>query len=124
MARVVLEEVARLPEQYRAAVVMCDLEGLAHEEVACRLGCPIGTVKIRQARGGGRLRGSLARRGLPPSAMLAALRTGSATGVASPPAWFREATARLASAGTAGDAAAATVPADVEALASGGLESM
>jgi HlyD family secretion protein len=36
-------------------VVLCDLEGLTHEEAASRLGWPIGTVKSRQARGRDRL---------------------------------------------------------------------
>jgi RNA polymerase sigma factor (sigma-70 family) len=61
------EEVERLPERYRAAVVLCDLEGLTHAEAARRLGWPVGTVKSRQARGRDRLRGRLLRLGLAPS---------------------------------------------------------
>ncbi len=60
------EEVGRLPEAFRKAVVLCDLEGLTHEEAARRLGWPVGTVKSRQARGRERLRGRLIRRGLAP----------------------------------------------------------
>ncbi len=67
LARVVSEELGRLPDRYRAAVVLCDLEGLSHEEAASRLGCPPGTIKSRQARGRDRLRGQLARRGFAPS---------------------------------------------------------
>ncbi len=62
------EEVGRLPERFRKAVVLCDLEGLTHEEAARRLGWPVGTVKSRQARGRERLRGRLTRRGLAPVA--------------------------------------------------------
>ena len=41
------EEVARLPEKYRAPVVLCYLEGLTYEETAQRVGCPVGTVRVR-----------------------------------------------------------------------------
>ncbi len=65
--RALHEEIARLPERYRAAVVLCDLEGCPHEQAARHLGCPVGTVKSRLARGRGRLRDRLSRRGLAPA---------------------------------------------------------
>ena len=46
------EEIGRLPETYRAAVVLCDLEGLTQEQAAQRLGWPSGTVRSRLARAG------------------------------------------------------------------------
>ncbi len=61
------EEIGRLPERQRAAVVLCDLEGLPHEEAARRLGCPVGTVESRLSRGRQRLRDRLVRHGLDPS---------------------------------------------------------
>ena len=65
------EELGKLPDRYRSAVVLGDLEGLSHEEAARRLGWPVGTVKSRQWRGRARLRDRLIRRGLgPPAAML------------------------------------------------------
>jgi RNA polymerase sigma factor (sigma-70 family) len=64
---VIDEEVYRLPERYRASVVLCDLGGLSYEDAARQLGCPIGTVKSRLARGRERLRCRLTRRGLAPS---------------------------------------------------------
>jgi HlyD family secretion protein len=58
------EEVNRLPEKYRAAIVLCDLEGRTHQEAARFLGWPIGTVKSRQSLGRGLIRDRLIRRGL------------------------------------------------------------
>ena len=42
---VVCEELGRLPDRYRAAVVLCDLEGLTQERAAELLGLPAGTVR-------------------------------------------------------------------------------
>jgi HlyD family secretion protein len=58
------EEVNRLPEKYRAPVVLCDLEGRTHQEAARFLGWPIGTVKSRQSQGRRLIRDRLVRRGL------------------------------------------------------------
>src|SRR5207244_1550893 len=44
------EELSRLPEKYRAPVVLCYLEGWTNEEAAGRLRCPVGTLKTRLAR--------------------------------------------------------------------------
>ena len=44
------DEVGRLPEKYRAPVVLCFFEGQTHEEAARQLDCPSGTVKGRLAR--------------------------------------------------------------------------
>ena len=64
------EEIRRLPEKYRAPVVLCYLEGHSNEEAARRLGCPVGTVKVRMMRARERLRERLTRRGLALSALL------------------------------------------------------
>ena len=45
------EEVIRLPHRFRSAVVLCDIEGLTHEQAARRLRCPLGTVRSRLHRG-------------------------------------------------------------------------
>ena len=42
---------AQLPEDYRKAVVMYDLGGVAYEEIARLEGVPLGTVKSRISRG-------------------------------------------------------------------------
>jgi RNA polymerase sigma factor (sigma-70 family) len=62
------EEIDSLPERYRAAVVLCGLEGKTHEEAAHLLGWPVGTLKVRLMRGRARLRARLVRRGLAPLA--------------------------------------------------------
>lgn len=46
-----LEEAVRdLPETYRAAVVLVDIEGLTYEEAAAALACPVGTLRSRLSR--------------------------------------------------------------------------
>ena len=67
LLRAIHEEIGRLPEPYRAAVVTCHLEGLTQHEAARRLGWPVGTLQSRLDRGRRRLRDRLGRRGLAPS---------------------------------------------------------
>jgi RNA polymerase sigma factor (sigma-70 family) len=79
---VIDEEIRRLPERYRVPLVLCHVEGLRHDEVAQRLGCPVGTVESRLSRAREQLRSRLARRGLAPTAsalgaVLRAPKTGS-----------------------------------------------
>ena len=52
----------RLPDEFRAAVVLCDIEGLSYEEVAVTLGIKLGTVRSRIHRGRSLLRQALAHR--------------------------------------------------------------
>lgn len=49
-----------LPEDYRAAVVLCDVVGLRYEEISEELGVPVGTVRSRIHRGRSLLRTALA----------------------------------------------------------------
>ena len=50
---IVQEEVRRLPEKYRAVVVLCYWQGLTQEQAAVQLGIPLGTVRSRVARARG-----------------------------------------------------------------------
>jgi RNA polymerase sigma-70 factor (ECF subfamily) len=51
-----------LPPEFRAAVVLCDIEGLSYEEIAATLGVKLGTVRSRIHRGRAQLRQALAHR--------------------------------------------------------------
>ncbi len=42
--------VLRLPEPYREAVVLCELQELSYEEAARAMDCPVGTVRSRLSR--------------------------------------------------------------------------
>ncbi|MGH9034746.1 MAG: sigma-70 family RNA polymerase sigma factor [Acidimicrobiia bacterium] len=48
-----------LPEDFRAAVVLCDVVGLPYEEIAEALDVPVGTVRSRIHRGRRQLRNAL-----------------------------------------------------------------
>ncbi|MGV0656131.1 RNA polymerase sigma factor SigE [Mycolicibacterium thermoresistibile] len=50
-----------LPPDFRAAVVLCDIEGLSYEEIGATLGVKLGTVRSRIHRGRQALRDYLAR---------------------------------------------------------------
>lgn len=65
LRRVLDDELRRLPEKFRAPVVLCDLEGLSHSEAARRLGWPSGSISRRLGRARAILRHRLAGRGLP-----------------------------------------------------------
>ena len=49
----------RLPEEFRAAIVLADVQGLSYDEVAVALRCPVGTVRSRLHRARQMLRAAL-----------------------------------------------------------------
>ena len=55
----VLQALEALAPEYRAAVVLCDIEGLSYEEIAATLGIKLGTVRSRIHRGRAQLRAAL-----------------------------------------------------------------
>ncbi len=77
-AAIVADEVGRLPERYRAAVVLCYLQGSTTEEAARILGCPRGTVLSRLAWARHRLSNRLIRRGVAPAVALTTTLFGAA----------------------------------------------
>jgi RNA polymerase sigma factor (sigma-70 family) len=62
------EELSRLPQKYRTAIVQCELEERSLRDVAQQLGVPQGTVASRLARGRAILAQRLTQRGLGVSA--------------------------------------------------------
>jgi RNA polymerase sigma factor (sigma-70 family) len=58
------DEIQRLPEPLREAIVLCELEGYTHKEAAKQLAIPAGTLSSRLARAKEKLRRRLIRRGL------------------------------------------------------------
>ncbi|GAB4077498.1 RNA polymerase sigma factor SigE [Nostocoides australiense] len=64
-----------LPPDFRAAVVLCDIEGLSYEEIAATLGIKLGTVRSRIHRGRALLRAALSHRAPTPQPVAAGGRT-------------------------------------------------
>ncbi|WP_422928712.1 RNA polymerase sigma factor [Singulisphaera sp. PoT] len=89
IARILQEEIGRLPAKFRAAVVLCYLEGLTHEMAAGELGCPVGTIRSRLATARERLKRRLTRRGIASAAPLE---------------WLASSSVRLAESASAGTA--------------------
>jgi RNA polymerase sigma factor (sigma-70 family) len=118
-------ELSRLPDKYRAPVVLCELEGRSLKEAAQQLACPVGTVASRLARGRNLLAKRLAGQGLALSgAALAPALAREATAAAVPSALFVS-TAQAASAFVAGPAqAVGVVSSRVFTLAEGVLRTM
>jgi RNA polymerase sigma-70 factor (ECF subfamily) len=56
----IVEELERIPEEYRLAVTLCDMEELSYEEAAMAMEVTIGTVRSRLYRGRQILRERLA----------------------------------------------------------------
>jgi RNA polymerase sigma-70 factor, ECF subfamily len=55
----ILRALRALPEEFRVAVYLADIEGYRYRQIAEIMGTPIGTVMSRLHRGRGRLRGTL-----------------------------------------------------------------
>jgi RNA polymerase sigma factor (sigma-70 family) len=116
------EEIARLPQKYRTAIVLCHLQGLTHEEASRQLRRPVGTISARLSRARERLRGRLVRRGmaLPAGVLAASLGTPRAQAM---PAALAGSTVKIAMTVSTG-LTTGVVPASIASLSQGVLRSM
>jgi RNA polymerase sigma factor (sigma-70 family) len=117
------EELQRLPEKYRAPLILCYLEGKTNEIAARELGWPSGSMSKRLNRGRELLKERLAGRGVALSAMAATAALAESVSAA-PPALIKS-TLQAALLFGAGKATVATVAStQVLALADGLLRTM
>ncbi len=120
---VIDDELSRLPEHLRAAIVLCDLGGKSSAEVSRELGCPAGTIGARLHRARKLLAERLTRRGVSLSAAgLGAALTPEASSAAVSSSLTR-ATLEIAETAAAGAASPALSP-TVQALAEGVIRTM
>ncbi len=119
------QEIDRLPEKYRAVVVLCHLEGRTHAEAARLLKCPTGTISVRASRAKEMLRGRLTRRGMALPAALFGTKLAESSAKAAIPSGLAESTIKAAIQLVASNTVAAgAVPAQVLQLTDGVLRTM
>jgi RNA polymerase sigma factor (sigma-70 family) len=119
------QELSRLPDKYRSAIVLCELEGKTRKEAARQLGVPEGTLAARVARGRVMLAKRLARHGPAVSGgALAAVLTQDAASAGVP---ISVVSATIKAAGFAGAGQAVptgAISAQVAALTEGAIKAM
>jgi RNA polymerase sigma factor (sigma-70 family) len=116
---------SRLPDKYRAVIVLCDLEGGTRKEAARQLGVPEGTVASRLATARTMLTKRLARHGLTVSSGALAAVLSQMVVSASVPALVVASTLEAVTLAAAGQAAAmGAISVKVAALTEGVLTSM
>lgn len=118
------EELSRLPDRYRAVVVLCDLEGRTRKEAAQQLGVPEGTVAGWIARARVMLAGRLTRRGLALPGGASAVILSQNVASAGIPASVVSKTIKVASLLAMGRATTGEISVTVAALTEGVLRTM
>jgi RNA polymerase sigma factor (sigma-70 family) len=118
------QELQTLPNHYRVAIILCDLEGKSLKEAAQQLGCPSGTIGTRLSRGRAMLARRLTRQGvaLSPAALAIVLSQNAAS--ASLPATLAISTTKAAALLAAGTAPAGMISAHVATLTNAVLKTM
>jgi RNA polymerase sigma factor (sigma-70 family) len=118
-------ELERLPDRYRAVIVLCALQGKTRKEAARDLGCAEGTVASRLSRGLALLAKRLTRHGRSTTAGALAAVLSQSTASATVPSSLLAATVRIATLSATGQAAATgLIPFKVTSLAEGVLRTM
>lgn len=118
------QELNRLPEKYRVAIVLCDLEGKTRKEVARQLGLPEGTLAGRLTRGRALLAKRLARHGLALTGGVLATVLSQKAASASVPTSVMSSAIKAATSVAAGGAVAGVASGTVSALTEGVLKTM
>jgi RNA polymerase sigma factor (sigma-70 family) len=119
------QELSRLPDKNRVAIVLCDLEGKTRKDAARQLRVPEGTLAARLARGRVMLAKRLARHGLGVSGgALAMLLAQNITSGAVPTSVVSNAIKAASLCAARQAAAAGVIPTQVAALTEGVLKSM
>ena len=121
---IVDEELARLPDKFRAPVLLCCCEGLTQEEAGNQLGWTKRSVKDRLERGRNRLRARLTARGLTLSAAWAGPMLVPGASSAAVPIALAHSTLRAVGLIALGESITAAVSINAAALAKGGLKAM
>jgi RNA polymerase sigma factor (sigma-70 family) len=116
-------ELSRLPDKYRLAVVLCDLEGRTRRDAARELGVPEGTLSGRLTTARRTLARRLAQRGLALSGGALAAALSQAAASACPPAALVVSTSEAA-VGVAAGGAASVVSGKIAAVMEGVLKAM
>jgi RNA polymerase sigma factor (sigma-70 family) len=122
------EELTKVPDKYREAVILCDLQAKTRREAARELGCAEGTVASRLARGRALLAQRLARRGIGIGIGISAAAVASAglgeSALAQVPPGLTASTTKAAALLAAGHAISAIVSSSIANATEGSLKSM
>jgi RNA polymerase sigma factor (sigma-70 family) len=118
------QELQSLPENYRLAILLCDLEGNTIKESARQLGWPQGTLATRLARGRKLLAKRLANRGVVLSASSLVTVLSETVASACVPVSLVSSTIKTAALVASGQAVANMVSAKVAALVEGAMKAM
>lgn len=124
LRQVVDEELQRLPEDSRSALVLCYLEGKTQDEAARLLGWSKGTLRRRLDHGRELLRTRLLRRGLAPMAALTASLFAESGAPAALPAALAAATVRTALGASASPAIVALAEVGLGILSAGKMKAV
>ena len=119
------QELSRLPDKYRAVIVLCDLQGKSRKEAARQLNVPEGTIASRIATARTKLAKRLARHGLALGGGSLAAVLSQSVASASVPAGVLSSTIKAVTLVAAGKATATgLISANVAALTEGVIKAM